>query len=552
MKKLLVSLLLLLSLSPIVAQSTFIPYNRDYYHLIDRFQIKYSSAENILPTTFKPLRRSDLSDFLLSIQDKYDSFSTEDQFNFEFLMNDNWEWTNSPYNENAKNWWNLAYERKSDFFTYELPNLSLRINPVFHFELGQGQNEPQSLFTNTRGFEAQGIIDDKIGFYTFVSTTQSILPTYVRNVTFPRGSLPYESSWKRFGDNGYDYFHVRGYFNFNLTKSIDVQAGYDKNFIGNGLRSMIMSDYSSPYLFGKINTRVGRIQYTNLFTQMTADIQYGQGFPGEGDYPKKFLVMHRLGLDITPKLNIGISEFIVSENSRIEYFNPIIFLRSLELANGSPGNVLISFDANYVFRNQLRFYGQFFFDDFEISALRNPNDPWEVKFGVQLGAKYIDAFNINTFDLQLETNISRPYFYAHEFLKTSFINNRNPLAHPLGANFKEIILAGSYQPIPRLTIQGKLINANYGEDRDGLNFGGNPLLDTDDRISQNGIVIGQGEATTLNYLELTGSYILMHNVFVDLKNIYRDLKSENPANSSSAFFTQVALRWNLPQRHHEF
>lgn len=155
MKKLLILLFILSSFTPLFAQSTFIPYNRDYYHLIDRFQIKYSSSENILRTTFKPIRRSDLSDFLLSIQDRYDSLSTEDQFNFEFLINDNWEWTNSPYNENPKHWWNLAYDRKSDFYVYQSEDFIIRVNPMFYFTGGKDQDEPQTLYTNTRGAEVQ-------------------------------------------------------------------------------------------------------------------------------------------------------------------------------------------------------------------------------------------------------------------------------------------------------------------------------------------------------------------------------------------------------------
>ena len=52
---------------------------------------------------------------------------------------------------------------------------------------------------------------------------------------------------------------------------INFQFGHDRQFIGDGYRSMLMSDFSPPALFLKINTNVWRLNYTNLFTQIFAD-----------------------------------------------------------------------------------------------------------------------------------------------------------------------------------------------------------------------------------------------------------------------------------------
>ena len=122
----------------------------------------------------------------------------------------------------------------------------------------------------------------------------------------------------------------------------------------------------------------------------------------------------------------------------------------------------------------------------------------------------------------------------------------------MGANLKELALVGRYQPIPKLFVTGKLIRTQYGEDENGINYGGNVLSDTDDRVQNGDFEIGQGVATTNTYLELTGSYMLLHNVFLDWKNIYRKKDSEIDARSASSFMTMLSLRWNLPQREHEF
>lgn len=553
MKKLLFTLILGFSAFCLQAQNTFIPYNRDYYSLIDRFQIKFGTKENRIQTTLKPLRRVELSNFLLGMEGSYDGLSAQDKFNYEFLMNDNWYTTKSKYNANPKSWWDLMYDRKSDFYVYQTNDFVLRVNPAMTFTVGKDGDEDQILYTNTRGAEIQGEIDGKVGFYSMLTTTQARFPDYVYDFIREKRAFPYEGFWKDGEGNSrtWDFFHARGYLTFNLTKSINIQTGYDKHFMGNGLRSLMLSDFSSPMLFGKITTQLGPFKYTNLFAELTEDIIFAGQNPGDGKYPKKFLASHRIDVSILHNLEIGLFEAVVADSSNINYFNPIIFYRSVEQNQGSPDNTLVGMDFKLNLKQKYQFYGQFVFDEFVISELR-AGGSWRNKFGVQLGGKYIDAFNVPNLDLQAEFNLARPYFYAYERPALSYSNYRNPLAHPMGANLKEIVLVGKYQPIPKLYVTGKIIRTQYGEDENGMNYGGNVMSDTDTRVSSGDFKIGQGVATTNTYLELTGSYMLLHNVFLDWKNILRKKDSEIAARSSNTFITMLSLRWNLPQREHEF
>ena len=553
MKKLLFAFLLGFSAFGLQAQNTFIPYNRDYYSLIDRFQIKFGNKENRLQTTLKPLRRTELSSFLLGMNGNYDSLSAQDKFNYEFLMNDNWFNTKSKFNDNPKSWWDLMYDRKSDFYVYQTKDFVLRINPAMTFAVGKDGDEDQILYTNTRGAEIQGEIDGKVGFYSILTTTQARFPDYVYDFIRDKRAFPYEGFWKDGAGNSrtWDFFHARGYLTFNATKSINIQAGHDKHFMGNGFRSLMLSDFSSPMLFGKITTQLGPIKYTNLFAQLTEDIMFAGQNPGDGKYPKKFLASHRIDVSILHNLEIGLFEAVVADSSNINYFNPIIFYRSVEQNQGSPDNTLVGMDFKLNLKKKYQIYGQFVFDEFVISELRSGGS-WRNKFGVQLGGKYINAFNVPNLDLQAEVNIARPYFYAYERPALSYSNYRNPLAHPMGANLKEIVLVGKYQPIPKLFVTGKIIRTQYGEDQNGINYGGWVLSDTDDRVREGDFKIGQGVATTNTYLELSGSYMLLHNVFLDWKNILRKKESEIADRSSNTFITMLSLRWNLPQREHEF
>jgi hypothetical protein len=554
MKKLFVLLVFLGSTLHLAAQSTLIPYNREYYHLIDRFTAKFPEQAKLFQTTMKPVTRQALADFLNAIKEEYPNFSEQDKFNYAFLMNDSWEYSDSEYIENDKSWWNLFYNKKSDLLNYKAENFNIHINPVFEFTGGKDSQTDQTIYTNTRGAEIRGLIDDKIGFYTFVSTTQARFPQYVNNyIRGPQMAFPNEGFWKASGDNGWDVFHARGYFTFGLTKSISVQAGYDKNFIGDGLRSMILSDFSSPYLFGKINVSAGPFQYTVMYSELTEDIAFsGRGFPGDGDYPKKFWAFHRAGVNITPRISVGLFESIMSEQATLAYFNPIILYRVAELQEGSPDNAILGLDFKWNTRKGITVYGQALLDEFVINELRSGTGSWRNRFGFQLGANKIDAFRIDNLDLQVEVNLARPFLYQSEF-KNSYSNYRNPLAHPVGGNFRELVLVARYQPIERLSIVGKVIYTDLGEDLgDGVNYGGNVLADTDDRVGTFDNRIGQGANAKNAFIQLSGSYMLIHNVFLDIDITKRNFNSELAVRDLNSTLFSTSLRWNLVKRQHEF
>ena len=96
------------------------------------------------------------------------------------------------------------------------------------------------------------------------------------------------------------------------------------------------------------------------------------------------------------------------------------------------------------------------------------------------------------------------------------------------------------------------MRSKYGQDNNGLNYGGNLLLSTDNRIGNTGNTIGQGVATTNTFMEVTGSYMLKHNLFIDLRNTLRNFNSELNAGDLNSFITSISVRWNIAKREHEF
>ncbi len=376
-----------------------------------------------------------------------------------------------------------------------------------------------------------------------------------------RGAVPNEGFWKEFRNGGVDFFTARGYLDFQVSRHINLQFGHDKNFIGNGIRSMFLSDFSSNYFFLKLTTQVWRLNYTNLFAELIADAPFtplggaDAGSLGTVRFPKKYMALHHLSINITEKFNLGLFESTIFSDTdslggrfEINYLNPVIFYRGIEQQVGSPDNVVLGLDFKWNPGIKYSVYGQILIDELIVDELLSGSGWWGNKISGQTGVKYINAFGMENLDLQLEYNFARPFTYTHTTNLTSYSHYRQPLAHPLGANFRELVGILRYQPLPRLALSGKLILDDAGVDPNGSNLGADILLPNPDRERDFDNMIGQGIDTKILFLDFTASYQLRHNLFIDFKQLVRDLDSADDTEDITTVYTALAIRLNIAKR----
>lgn len=234
------------------------------------------------------------------------------------------------------------------------------------------------------------------------------------------------------------------------------------------------------------------------------------------------------------------------------YFNPIIFYRAIEQNSGSPDNAGLGLDAKWSISRSLRVYGQFFLDEFLLSKVKAGNGWWGNKYGVQGGFHYINLAGISNLDLQVEVNLVRPFTYSHVSNFSSYAHYAQPLAHPLGANFRELIGILRYQPIPSLTLSAKSVFYERGLDSTSKSFGSNVLKSYTLRIQEEGNKLLQGRKQQVFLLDFTASWQCWTNFFLDFKYIFRNEKIAELASAGNYNLASMAVRWNIPQRLHEF
>ncbi|MFY0688113.1 MAG: hypothetical protein JXQ90_13160 [Cyclobacteriaceae bacterium] len=450
------------------------------------------------------------------------------------------------------------YQQKSNFYSYQGDDLIFHINPVWDLQVGSDNTNEKLVFVNGRGLELSGTIDERVSFYSFFTENQAEYPTYVKNVADSIGVIPLEGFWKEYGETTTDYFRVFGHVNVQWTDHIQSQLGYGRQFIGNGERSLFLSDFSNSHPYLRNSIEVWRIKYTNSLSKLTADVfTYYGGNLGSKDYPNKFLNFHYVDFAITDNFNLGIFESVMygradslgGSRPKMEYQVPFTFLRAVEQQDGSTDNSLLGLEAKLNVMNRGALYGQFVLDDFSISELKSGNNWWGNKFGYQIGAHIYDL-PIENFDIQVERNWIRPFTYAHENLLSAQTHYLQPLAHPMGANLKEWIIRANYQPIPRLTADILVLMNKSGSDvADSVSFGSNPLKSYNLRQQEYGHEIGQGLTAELFLTQSTFSYQLFHNFFIDLSIKYRVV---NGANSGKSTILTGGFRWNAVRRNYLF
>ncbi|MDI9875193.1 hypothetical protein [Flectobacillus rivi] len=555
------------------AQSVFVPLNADYYDLLDRYEIKYGRFSKTFHTGIKPYTRKDVAQFIEAIdQDTSLHADMIDQFNFNYFKNDNWEWVSEDFGDSHKGIGKYFYKKQADAYSFHNEDIDVHINPVMNVQIGSIAGGNQSYYSlNTRGIEIRGIINNRIGFYTYMTDNISRVPDYIKDYAdsfnqniptspIPIAGMPGEGLTKYFKQDllTTDFFSARAYLTFQASKNISIQFGHDKNIIGNGFRSMILSDNSAPYLFLKLTTQIGAFQYQNLFTEL---INPGR-IPPDQIFPKKYMAMHHLSVNLSSKLNIGFTESVIFKRDstngvggfELNYLNPVIFYRFVESFQGSGDNALVGLDFKYNFAKKFSLYGQFMLDEFIIKEIFSNSGSWTNKYGAQVGVKYIDILGIKHLDFQGEYNMARPYTYSHSKTGLSYSHYNQALAHPLGANFSELTSTLRAQPFSKLQLVSRAIFANYGEDSNGSNWGKNILLDYNTRSrlayynDNNGNTLGQGVASQHLTFDIRASYQFKHNFFVDLHYLRRDFKSQQSNLNNVTNLLSIGLRWNTADR----
>jgi len=174
-------------------------------------------------------------------------------------------------------------------------------------------------------------------------------------------------------------------------------------------------------------------------------------------------------------------------------------------------------------------------------------EKWNKTYGIQAGIRGGDIFEVKDLNASLEFNTVRPYTYAASATDQAFTHFSMPLAHPLGANFKEIYFAGDYM-YKHFYFAINAFYSSYGADSVHADFGSNPTKSTDYRTPTANVKTGQGVAAKLYFGQVRLAYIINEksNLRIETGFTYRKNKSDIFMYKDNIFYIGVRTTFRKP------
>jgi len=397
---------------------------------------------------------------------------------------------------------------------------------------------------NTRGYEISGNFSDKLYFESAFYENQGRFGGYIDSFIRQNRVIPGQGGFKNVGNGkGFDFSSSSTRLVYMPNKHFAFDLGYGKNFIGDGHRSLLLSDWSFNYPYFKTSVTLGKFQYNVMWSQYISSRV--RGYNNKGGYFRKWAQTFLVDWQATNRLSVSVFETVMSpdqdsmRNKDMSAWiaSPIIFLHGSESPAGVKYIVIAGTNLKYRLFNHTHLYGQFALDNTGTSG------SWESRYAAQLGIRSGNIFGVNNLNTILEGNLARPYMYASHSLNTNYAHNNQSLAHPLGANFKEGLLLAEYT-FKSWRFRFESFVAKYGADSsDSVNYGHNIFKPLNTHSVTDNATIGQGLSTKIFYADFKIAYVLnpATNMRIETGFTFRNEKNSVVSYKDRIFYIGIRM-----------
>jgi hypothetical protein len=522
------------------AQAVLLPYS---YQLDQKFNASIYSVDNSFHTALKPF----IIDSILT--PKYNAIMNVG------VDSSRTGWIpRKIFNEHLFDIQNKEFTFYGDY----LPDL----------QAGRDVNNKINTDLNTRGYQFGGTIGDKFFFYTSGFENSGVFPAYYSDIINKINLIPGQAYDRSFGASNKDWSYVTSILSYSPIKQVNVTLAEDKTFIGDGYRSLLLSDFSPNTPFLRVTAQLGKFQYMIMWDYME-DPEAVQ-FDSFGNNRRKWGGFHYLDWNATNRLSLGFFNAVIAEEADdyghfhgfdANFLDPVIYANALNSTSSQPDDILVGFTGKYKIFDKTALYAQLLLDKFSAGTFFSGSSTNNTN-GLQVGLRGADLFGVTNFNYLFEYNSVRPYTYSSSQQITSYSNYDEPLGDPFGANFRELIGILNYS-IGRFDLMGQLEYAKYGADPNTTtDYGGDVLkvltstsIPTDVGPTPSpatSAYIGQGVTNNLYYAEGTIGFIInpKTNLKFELGAVVRADKTA--LSDQKTVWITFGLRSTFRQIYHDF
>ncbi len=346
-----------------------------------------------------------------------------------------------PDSSNHNSWFTRKLFEEN-LIILDKPNIYFTIDPIFNFSGGVdvADTANNSMYQNTRGLMIKGYFGKKVSFYTSFLENQARFPDYVSKFIANKDVVPGSGRVKTIENGAYDYSMATAYITWNATRLVRIKLGTDKDLLGSGYRSILLSDNTFNYPHLKIDLWFAKkkIKYTLNYALLQDLTRLPQGETPESLFERKTGIFHYLSYKPVKNLEFGVFNGVVmpldplgeSTSYYINYFMPIIFWNSIVNSDNNSFVQKAGINFSWFFTRNWNFYFQV---DYGLNE--QPN-------GIMLGLKTWDLFTRNlNFTLEY-SKVGNENLIADTIQTYSHYNQS--LAHPLGSGFDEVFFQVDY------------------------------------------------------------------------------------------------------------
>lgn len=347
-------------------------------------------------------------------------------------------------------WYDTKNAQKPGIFYKPLIHLSedslyeININPIVDFS-SFSSNHPSdtlNLYTNSRGLSIQGTLGKKIRFFSAFVENQAIFPQYIRNEIAATGVVPGQARTKPFKIVGVDYAQAWGTVEYLISKNQHISFGSGKKFIGNGYRSLVLSDnsFQYPFLEYRAFSSNKKWSYQYLYAWMNSLQRSAEHTTPEAVFHPKNFTLHTLEYRPHPSVLLSlIDHSLWSRGDSLQIrpaktisYQPIPLLNYM--LSPQENSAYLSLNAAFTVPKKGQLYAQ-------ITKSKHQNAP-AFQLGISPWIKTQKTFAFLRLEYNhVPTGLTEPNTFAF----SDYSHNNNSLGHPSGAGLKEQLIQVHYR-----------------------------------------------------------------------------------------------------------
>ena len=230
---------------------------------------------------------------------------------------------------------------------------------------------------------------------------------------------------------------------YTPIKQLTISTGNNQHFIGDGHRSLLLSDhsYSAPYIMAdwKINSK---FRFTYMRSKLMNLARRPFTSSAESYYEAKGYSVNYFTYQPNTKINLSLFEgaiwnrgdSISSHSSHPMFYNPVPVLSTVTLKDKNELNSILGINVGVQVANNHRAYGQFAMNGSSFKEI-----------GFQLGYRGYDFFGLQDFMIQAEYNYVPNGLYESNNSRLNYSHYNMPLAHSRGNGFQEFLIRSNYE-----------------------------------------------------------------------------------------------------------